>query len=171
MAMKPQDVVVALKLLSEGADLCSYAVLASELGMSASEVHGAIQRLKEGGLVSPEGRRVVRQALRDFIVSGIAHVFPAKEGEPARGMPTAWAAPVFEGMFKSSDDSAPVWAHPRGGSRGPSVTPLYKSVPEAASKDPDLYNCLAIVDTIRLGRARERKAAIEALDKRILGDG
>jgi len=173
MAMKPQDVVVALKLLSGGADSCPYAVLASELGMSASEVHGAISRLREGGLVFPEGRRVVRQGLRNFIVSGIAHVFPAKEGEPARGVPTAWAAPVFEGMFKTSDSDglAPVWAHPEGSSRGLAVAPLYRSVPEAAEKDSGLYDYLALVDAIRLGRARERKAAIEEIDKRILGDG
>ena len=171
MAMKPQDVVVALKLLSEGADSLSYAALASELGMSASEIHGAIGRLREGSLVFPNDRRVVRQALRNFIVSGIAHVFPAKEGEPARGMPTAWAAPVFGGIFKSSVGSEPVWADPEGSSRGPAVTPLYRSVTEAASKDSVLYDCLALVDAIRLGRARERDAAIEELDKRIFGDG
>ena len=171
MAMKPQDVVVALKLLSEGERPRPYAVLAAELGMSASEIHGVVARLREGGLVALEGRRVVRQALRDFLVSGIAHVFPAKEGEPARGIPTAWAAPALGGMFKSSVGSVPVWAHPNGSSRGPSVAPLYKSVPNAALEDPDLYDYLALVDTIRLGRARERKAAIELIDKRILKDG
>jgi len=171
MAMKPQDVVVALKLLSEGERPRPYAVLAAELGMSASEVHGAIGRLREGGLVALKGRRVVRRALRDFLVSGIAHVFPAREGEPARGIPTAWAAPALGGMFKSSVGLAPVWAHPKGDSRGPSVAPLYKSVPDAALGDPDLYDYLALVDAIRLGRARERKAAIEVIDKRILNDG
>ena len=97
MAMKPQDIVVALKLLSEGERERPYAVLATELGMSASEVHGAIGRLREGRLLALEGRRVVRQALRDFLLSGIAHVFPAREGEPARGVPTAWAAPALGG--------------------------------------------------------------------------
>ena len=56
MAMKPQDVVVALKLLSEGERPRPYAVLAAELGMSASEIHGAVARLREGGLVALEGR-------------------------------------------------------------------------------------------------------------------
>ncbi len=171
MALKPQDVVIALKLLSEGEEPRPYAVLAAELGMSASEVHGAIGRLREGRLVGLEGRRVARQAMRDFLVFGIAHVFPAKEGEPARGIPTAWAAPALEGIFESSDGSVPVWAHPKGGSRGPSVAPLYKTAPDAALRAPDLYDYLALVDTIRLGRARERKAAIGILDKRILGNG
>lgn len=169
--MKSQDIVVALKLLSETEKPRPFAVLASELGMSASEVHGAVGRLREGRLVALEGRKVSRQALRDFLVSGIAHVFPAREGEPARGLPTAWAAPVLKAVFKSSDGSVPVWPHPKGESRGPSVTPLYKSAPDAAMKDRDLYDCLALVDAVRLGRARERKAAIEALDKRILGSG
>lgn len=171
MAMKPQDIVVALKLLSEGEESRPYAVLATELGMSASEVHGAIARLREGRLVIPESRRVARQALRDFLVSGIAHVFPAREGEPARGITTAWAAPALEGAFKESDGLAPVWAHPKGASRGPSVAPLYKTAPVAALRDPELYDYLALVDTLRLGRARERKAAIALLDKRILNDG
>lgn len=171
MGMKPQDIMVVLKLLSNGEEPSSYAALAAELGMSASEVHGAIGRLREGRLVASEGRRVARHALRDFLVSGIAYVFPAREGEPARGIPTAWAAPVLERTFRAADGSVPVWPHPKGGSRGASVEPLYKSAPDAALRDPDLYDCLALVDTIRLGRARERKAAIEVLDKRILNDG
>lgn len=171
MAMKPQDVVVALKLLFEGEEQRPYAVLASDLGMSASEVHGAVGRLREGRLVEIEGRRVRRRAFRDFLVSGIGHVFPAREGEPARGVPTAWAAPVLEGTFKTSGEGPPVWPHPKGTARGPSIAPLYKSVPDAVLKDSVLYDCLALVDTIRLGRARERKAAIEVLDKLILSDG
>lgn len=169
--MKPQDVVVVLKLLSEGEKPRPYAVLAAELGMSASEVHGAIGRLQEGRLVAPNSRRVARHALRDFLVSGIGHVFPAREGEPARGIPTAWAASVLKGSFNGGDGAVPVWPHPKGSSRGPSVVPLYKSAPDAALVDPDLYDYLALVDTIRIGRVRERKAAIEILDKRILNDG
>lgn len=171
MALKPQDVVVALKLLSEGKESRSYALLARELGMSASEVHGAIGRLKEGRLVESEGRRVNRNALREFLASGVSYVFPAREGEMGRGLPTAYAAPALKGVFSFSDGTAPVWPHPNGNVRGPCVTPLYKSVPEAAMKDPALYEYLALVDAIRLGRARERKVALEKLDKLISSDG
>lgn len=170
MALKSQDVVVALKLLFEEEER-SYAALAQELGMSASEVHAAVGRLREGRLVAPESRWVLRRALRDFLASGIAHVFPAREGEPARGVPTAWAAPVLESVFKSVEGASPVWPHPLGKSRGPSVAPLYKSAPDAALRDPALYDLLALVDALRLGRARERKAAMELLDGKVLGHG
>ncbi len=169
--MKSQDVVVALKLLSKREKPFSYAELAADLGMSASEVHAAVKRLREGRLVSLEGMTVAKRALRDFLVSGIAHVFPASEGEPARGIPTGWGAPVLEEYFKGGDGAVPVWPHFEGEARGPSVTPLYKSVPDAALKDQALYDCLALVDTIRLGRARERNVAIKLLDQRLLDDG
>ncbi|MFC0539419.1 AsnC family protein [Pelagicoccus mobilis] len=169
--MKPQDIVVALKLLLVGEKGGSYAVLASELGMSASEVHAAVKRLREGRLVPAEGMRVARQPFRNFLVSGVAHVFPAKEGAPARGIATAWGAPVLKGQFGGNSQDVPVWPDGDGNSRGPSVEPLYRSVPVAARMDPELYDCLALVDTVRLGRARERKVAIEKLDERILSNG
>lgn len=170
VALKSQDVLVALKLLLEEEER-PYAALADELRMSASEVHAAVGRLREGRLVTPKDRGIVRRAFRDFLISGIAHVFPAREGEPARGVPTAWAAPVLESVFKPTEGTAPVWPHPQGKSRGPSVTPIYKSAPEAALRDSALYELLALVDALRLGRARERKAAVEILDKRIFGHG
>lgn len=165
MAMKPQDVVVGLKLLFVGAEGISYASLASKLGMSVSEVHAAVKRLREGRLVSQEGMRVARRPLRDFLVSGLAYVFPAKEGEPARGVATAWGAPVLKSQFGGDGQDVPVWPDRDGESRGPSVEPLYKSVPFASRMDSRLYDCLALVDALRLGRARERKFAIEELDR------
>jgi hypothetical protein len=46
-------------------------------------------------------------------------------------------------------------------------SPLYKNVPEAARRDPKLYELLALVDAIRDGRAREREIAIDELKARI----
>ncbi|MEX2443587.1 MAG: hypothetical protein WD492_08280 [Alkalispirochaeta sp.] len=44
--LKPQDVVVLLKLVALGERRWTYSELAGELGMSASEVHGAIEVLR-----------------------------------------------------------------------------------------------------------------------------
>ena len=121
MALKPQDVVVLCKLLIEHEKELPYAKMAEELGMSASETHAAIGRLREGRLVAAEGRDVQRQAIRDFLKYGISHIFPARELEPSRGIPTAWAAPVFDGAFTTGNEPPPVWAHPEGTVRGPSV--------------------------------------------------
>ena len=171
MALKPQDVVVLCKLLIRDEKELPYARMAEELGMSASETHAAIRRLQEGRLVAPGGRNVQRQAFRDFLKYGISHVFPARESGPSRGIPTAWAAPVFDGVFNTSNEPPPVWAHPKGTVRGPSVAPLYKSGPDAALKDQRLYDYLALIDAVRLGRARERKFALEKLEGLISDNG
>jgi hypothetical protein len=59
--LKPQDVLLLLKLaVREGKDF-SYAELADELGMGASEVHGAVRRGREA-IIDPVLRAL--QAIR-----------------------------------------------------------------------------------------------------------
>jgi hypothetical protein len=48
------------------------------------------------------------------------------------------------------------------------VQPLYKTAPLAARRDADLYEILALVDAIRVGRARERQRGLELLAERLL---
>ena len=45
---------------------------------------------------------------------------------------------------------------------------MYKTVPQAAREDKELYELLALVDAVRDGRAREKSMAEKALTKRIL---
>ncbi len=51
--------------------------------------------------------------------------------------------------------------------RGQSIIPLYSSAPEAALKDSILHGLLALVDALRIGRAREREIAINELKRLI----
>jgi hypothetical protein len=51
MNLKPQDFLVALKLLALGEQHWTYARLAHELGLSASEAHAAVQRGLAAGLL------------------------------------------------------------------------------------------------------------------------
>ena len=51
MQLKPQDFVVALKLVAWGDQRWTYARLAQELGLSASEAHGAVKRGLQAGLL------------------------------------------------------------------------------------------------------------------------
>lgn len=53
MQLKPQDFVVALKLVAWGDQRWTYARLAQELGLSASEAHGAVKRGLQAGLLLP----------------------------------------------------------------------------------------------------------------------
>lgn len=167
MTMKPQDIVVALKL-TLGASRPSYAELAADLGMSASEVHAAVRRLGEARLIDPERQEVRREALRSFLVHGVPHAFPARAGEVTRGLPTAWAAPALAGKINAAGQIPPVWPDPDGRVQGTAVQPLYSSVPHAARRDPALYDLLALVDALRLGRARERAMAEEELGQRLI---
>lgn len=166
MFTKPQDIVVALKLCL-GPKGQGYAELGKALGMSASEVHAAVRRLIEARLVIPDTRDVRRDAFCKFLVNGVPHAFPAHTGAITRGMPTAWAAPVMSSEFKTSEQIQPVWPDPDGKVRGESVQPLYSSVPKAARSDPMLYGLLALVDALRIGRARERAFAEKEIKVRL----
>ena len=166
MVTKPQDIVVALKLVLGAADL-SYAELGKNLGMSASEVHAAVRRLTEARLLDPETKQVRLEAFRNFLVHGVPYAFPVSPKAITRGMPTAWAAPAMSDKFSSSEQMPPVWPDPDGKVQGAAVQPLYASVPGAARRDPELYHLLALVDALRIGRARERALAEKEIGERL----
>ena len=163
--MKGQDILVILKLVNSGAAR-SFAELGKSVGLSASEAHAAIRRLVEARLLDPDQRRVHRRALFKFLVNGVPYAFPASMKEATRGKPTGWAAPALKGRIVT-DDLPPVWPDPEGDVRGQAVKPLYGSVLVAAKNDPKLYDLLALVDALRLGRARERQIAEDELEKRL----
>lgn len=166
MMLKPQDIVVALKLCGYVPNLRpSYGVIAAELKMSASEVHSAVQRLKNSRLLhsSEMNEKPNLSALEEFLIHGVKYAFPATRGGLTRGMPTSYAAEPLSRLIKAGNEPVPVWADPNGMTRGISLTPLYKTVPEAAKRDSLLYERLALIDAIRDGRARERNLAEKEL--------
>ena len=166
MNLKPQDVVIALKLASGGV-LENYAALGKALGMSASEVHAGVRRLAEARLIDPSTRQVRITPLRNFLVHGVPYAFPVRPKELTRGIPTAWGSPFLAEKFASDNQPVPVWPHPEGSVKGQAVEPLYPSVPAAAEQDSNLYELLALADALRIGRARERKLAEEQLEIRL----
>jgi hypothetical protein len=89
-----------------------------------------------------------------------------RSGE-ARGLPTAWAAPPLSNALSFSMDNAPVWPDPVGEVRGMAIEPLHPAAPDAARRDPYLWEMLALFDAIRIGGPRERGLASEMLDQRI----
>ena len=168
MNLKPQDILVVLKLVSAGFQ--AYGALASQLGMSASEVHAAVKRAAMAGLLEtsdPDNRHVQSNALLNFLIHGVPRAFPAEPGPITLGMPTAHATSPLSSIIAMSD-LPPVWPEPDGMTRGYEIKPLYKAAPGAAKRDPLLYELLALVDGLRAGRARERNAAISELRRRIV---
>lgn len=60
-------------------------------------------------------------------------------------------------------DSPYVWPLEDGGGFGTGLAPIHPSVPRAALVDRALYDLMATVDVLRVGRAREREVAEERL--------
>lgn len=167
--LKPQDLAVALKLLLLRGEKISFAALAKAMRLSPYEAHAAVQRLAAARLVvaGAEGNELARGALKEFLVHGARFAFPPVVGEPTIGVPTAHGAPPLDAHFAGGGDRPPVWPHPQGTASGNVLLPLYPKLPEAALADPELYELLALFDALRIGRARERRMAIELIEDRL----
>ncbi len=169
VTLKPQDLMVLLKLHAVGERQATYGELAAALGMSSSEVHASIGRARLARLVNIENDRpvVVRAALKEFLLHGAKYAFPATLGSPTRGVPTAYAAPPLATRVSQPNEAPPVWPDPEGEQRGVSFHPLYPTAPFAARKDRLLYEFLALFDALRGGAARERQLAGQLLSERL----
>ena len=169
--MKPQDIIVLLKIFLKEPGTWTMSRIAHELFMSKSEVSLAIKRLKVAGLVreSLDLKCVIPNlgAMEEFLIHGLKYVFPAEEGREMRGMPTSHSAAPLSVLIAEDQADIYVWPYEFGDARGKSITPLYRSVPKAAELDIDFYELLVLLDGIRIGRAREVNIASEELVTRI----
>jgi hypothetical protein len=170
MTLKPQDIYILLKLVAMGESEWSYASVAGDLFMSASEVHAGIKRAVAARLMPSQGSQPLKKSLEEFLIHGVKYAFPPDHGGLTRGVPTGYAAPPLKDIITQPNEPPPVWPDPEGNTRGYEFSPLYKTVPKAAGRDAKLYELLAIVDAIRGGRAREREIAVKELKAR-LGSG
>jgi len=187
--LKPQDIVILLKIIStmalaKGAPEATLSQnrLAALLCMSPSEVNAGIKRLVFSKLLAPvirsdskHNKQVflpIKAACEECLIFGIKYFFPAKLGAYTRGMATSYAAPLFEKLLVLGDDPIPVWPYGEGDRRGLALEPLYRSVPQSLSENPDplFYEMLVLIDAIRTGRARERSIAMKLLKERIDGE-
>lgn len=166
MELKPQDLLVLFKAAAHPGRKWTFAALGEALAMSASETHASVKRATVAGLAVAHGRgnwEPVRPALLEFARHGVRYVWPATPGPVKRGVPTSFGAPPLDAHIVAAGGEAPVWAHPAGAARGPSLSPLYRTAPEAALRDPALHRLLALLDALRAGRARERALAADLL--------
>jgi len=166
--MHPQDILILLKIIAlEGREWFHH-TLATDIGLSQSEVSQSLNRSLFAGLIDAKRKKVMRMALYEFIVYGIRYVFPEQPGAVVRGMPTSHSASPLKKHFL--DVEAYVWPSAKGTVRGQAITPLYPSVLLAAEKDEKLYELLTLVDAIRVGRAREKELAVKELEKILLNN-
>jgi len=167
--LKPQDLVVALKIAANRDRQFTFHQLASELNMSISEIHAAFLRAEKSRLVSRVNGKMefIGSALREFIEHGVKYTFPAVIGATERGLPTGVNAAPLNQHFAKNNEAPLVWPASAGPVRGQSLLPLHPSVTEAVKVDSSLYELLALVDAIRCGAAREREMAISEIGKRL----
>lgn len=166
--MSPLDVVVLLKIVTYATTSWKQEQLAATLHISQSEVSKSLVRSKYAGLVDVTGKKVMKLALVEFLQNGVKYTFPQRPGAIVRGIATAHSAAPLNNIIKS--DEHYVWPSGKGNLRGQAITPLYPSVVDAVQNDKLLHELLALVDAVRVGRAREKEIAIKELRIRILED-
>ena len=139
--------------------------LAIELDISPGEISESLHRSVFAGLLSPDKRRLMPEALLEFLQFGLKYVYPQQPGALQRGMPTAYSALPLSAQIVGNE--AIVWPFAQGKVRGQSLEPLFSGVPKACTMDEKLYELLTLVDALRIGRARERTLAVKELKKRL----
>lgn len=163
--MRPQDIVILLKIAAKKDHSWNMKTIAQELHISASEVSESLSRSVFAGLIANDKATLFKSAILDFLKFGLKYVFPAKPGTLVRGVPTAHSAMPLKNLIISQEEM--VWASVNGQSRGLAVEPLIPSLPEAALEDPYFYEIMALTEAIRVGKAREQQIAAETLSKMI----
>lgn len=163
--MRPQDVVILLKIAIKHEQSWTMKDIARELEISPSEVSESLNRSSIAGLLFQNKKQLMRQPFMEFLQHGLRYVFPQQPGPLVRGIPTAHSAPPLSSEIAS--DAPYVWPYHEGQVRGQAIEPLYPSVPQACLRDAAFYEVMALCDALRVGRARERTIAVEELKKRI----
>ena len=167
--LKPQDVVLALKLAVQAGRVWKQPDLAKALHISASEINHGLRRLAASHLYNVDERRVIRASLREFLVHGLRYAFPAQLGMFGEGMATAHSARPLADKLRLGEEDGVVWQmrDARFRTKGHVIAPLYRTAPLAAADDPALHELLALADALRIGRGRERALAGAEIAKRL----
>lgn len=170
ISLKAQDILLLAKLvvLQRHPLPLKQMTLAQDLVISSSEIGKAMKRLIQANLITSNAKPVNRN-VSDFLIHGFKFFFPAQVGGLTRGIATAYAAPPLSKQVKYSIEDIYVWPDANGDLRGQSLTPIYPSAGKACQKDSELYEFMALLDTLRVGRARETQLAKDELRKRIKG--
>lgn len=163
--MRPQDVVILLKIASKKNLSWQMKDLAVELLISNSEISESINRSVQAGLISADKKTLMKGALLEFLNHGLKYVYPQHPGAMVRGIATAHSAQPLKKIIQSNENY--VWTWPEGNIRGQSVQPLHPSVPAACIKDKELYELLSLTDALRIGKKREQEIAFKELEKKL----
>jgi hypothetical protein len=167
--MKPQDISVLCMLIHFGKEKWNFDKLSEAVCLSRGESHKSIKRLIEAQLYNDIAKKPILQNTEEFFVHSIKYLVPKKIMSVERGIRTSHSHLVFENDFSDAKEKY-VWPYFKGKDRGVAIEPISKNVVEAVLKigldsKNIFYTLLALIDAIRLGKARERKLGREYLKK------
>jgi hypothetical protein len=166
--MRPQDIVILLKIVVLGNKEWQFQDLARSLFISGAEVSESLNRSSYAGLIDTNRKKVAKIAFTVFLKYGLPYVFPQTPGPLSKGMATAHGHPLLKKQIVSS--SIYVWPDFVGKDYGQAIEPLYPNQVKAAKVDEKLYEALAMIDVIRVGNMTEKKIAIDYLSNLILNE-
>ena len=87
--IRPQDIVVLLKIFSLGEEEWLNKDLSKQLFISQSEISESLNRSVYAGLLGIDKKTIQKSALFGLLVYGLRYIFPIKAGTLAKGIPTA----------------------------------------------------------------------------------
>ena len=105
--------------------------------------------------------------VEEFLVHAIRFEFPPKWVGSASGVPTAWTARPLAGLLAGSRSDAVVWPSHSGARKGRGLEPIHRAMPGYKLTNPLVYEWATVVDALRIGGARDRAVAQEALGRMI----
>lgn len=163
--MRPQDIMVLLKMIDFGGQEWQNINLAQCLELSPAEITNVLERCRIVRLVTENKKKVNTMALLEFLQHGLPFVFPAITSSPKRGVTTAVSSEPMASLIVN-DKERFVWPSPKGDTKGISVSPLYPTVPDVSQRQPGMHELLSLVDCLRMGRAREKEIATNILSEK-----
>jgi hypothetical protein len=160
----PEDIAVVLALAEQDRH---WSLVLPHLRalISTEKLDEALRRLAAARLCHPRLEIVVLPALARAL-QGVPFLFPAQLGALSRGVPTAWCEPSVQAelrLFLGSTEQRVVWSDADGEGEGRALEPLAPWVPSLAREDPGFSRRMALLEILRVGRARERTWATARL--------
>lgn len=170
VSLKPQDLLVAVKIALTPQDAFTYGRLAAAVGLVPSRVHASVKFLTLARLVtgsSRDGLFANNARLVELIVHGVPFIFPALIGGASRGMATGISQLDAGSNLSISAESDYVWPDAAGVDRGNAISPIHSSVVTASRNDPAVHKMFSAIDALRIGAAREREMAVHFIRSKL----
>jgi hypothetical protein len=155
--LKGVDNIVLVSLVEWAGRLGSQAELSAKLMISPATLTRSLQRLELARLAVRANLSAVKPHAEEYFGYALRFVFPARLGPRVRGVPTAHSAPFFSDEISGAESI--VWPAEFGKTTGLELAPLHPKVPALSIAYPELHLVFAILDLLRVGRARERALA------------